>query len=44
MYVFTSLALFRQIPGGVPGGPRLFVNLLSAGLEPERAAQRKIQP
>src|ERR1019366_8688306 len=44
MYVFTSLALFRQIPGGVPGGPRLFVNLLSAGLEPERAAPKKIQP
>jgi LmbE family N-acetylglucosaminyl deacetylase len=44
MYVFTSLALFRQIPAGVPGGPRLFVNLLSAGLEPERAAPKKIQP
>jgi LmbE family N-acetylglucosaminyl deacetylase len=44
MYVFTSLALFRQIPGGVPGGPRLFVNLLSAGLEPERAVPKKIQP
>ena len=44
MYVFTSLALFRQIPGGVPGGPRLFVNLLSAGLDPDRAAPRKVQP
>ena len=44
MYVFTSLALFRQIPGGVSGGPRLFVNLLSAGLEPERAAPKKVQP
>ncbi len=43
-YIFTSLALFRQIPGGVPGGPRLFVNLLSAGLEPERAAPRKVVP
>ncbi len=43
-YVFTSLALFRQIPGGVPGGARLFVNLLSAGLEPERAAPKKVQP
>jgi LmbE family N-acetylglucosaminyl deacetylase len=43
-YVFTSLALFRQIPGGVPGGARLFVNLLSAGLEPERAATKKVQP
>lgn len=43
-YIFTSLSLFRQIPGGVPGGPRLFVNLLSAGLDPERAAPRKIVP
>ncbi len=43
-YVFTSLALFRQIPGGVPGGMRFFVNLLSAGLEPERVAPKKIVP
>lgn len=31
-YVYTSLSLFRQLPGGVPGGARLMVNLLSAGL------------
>jgi LmbE family N-acetylglucosaminyl deacetylase len=30
-YVFTTLALFRQLPAGVPGAARLFVNLLSAG-------------
>jgi hypothetical protein len=42
MYVFTSLALFRQIPGGVPGGMRLFVNLIGAGLE--AATPKKIQP
>lgn len=42
MYVFTSLSLFRQIPGGVPGGMRLFVNLMAAGLEP--VAPKKIQP
>lgn len=30
-YVYTSLALFRQLPAGVPGGLRLFINLLSAG-------------
>lgn len=37
-YVYTSLSLFRQLPGGVPGGARLMVNLLSAGLpiEPSR--------
>jgi LmbE family N-acetylglucosaminyl deacetylase len=42
MYVFTSLSLFRQIPGGVPGGMRLFVNLIGAGAEP--AAPKKVQP
>jgi hypothetical protein len=36
MYVFTSLSLFRQLPGAVPGGARLFVNLLSVGV-PESA-------
>jgi LmbE family N-acetylglucosaminyl deacetylase len=42
MYVYTTLSLFRQIPGGVPGGPRLFVNILSAGLE--NPAPKKVQP
>jgi hypothetical protein len=42
MYVYTTLSLFRQIPGGVPGGPRLFVNILSAGLD--APAPRKVQP
>ena len=30
-FVFTTLALFRQLPAGVPGAARLFVNLLNAG-------------
>jgi LmbE family N-acetylglucosaminyl deacetylase len=29
-YIYTGLALFRQLPEGVPGAYRLFVNLLSA--------------
>jgi hypothetical protein len=29
-YVYTSLSLFRQLPAGVPGAARLFVNLLAA--------------
>jgi LmbE family N-acetylglucosaminyl deacetylase len=29
MYVYTTLAFFRQLPSGVSGGARLFVNLLS---------------
>ena len=27
-YIYVSLALFRQLPAGVPGGARLFANLL----------------
>ena len=30
VYVYTSLALFRQLPAGVPGAARLFANLLAA--------------
>jgi hypothetical protein len=37
-YIYTSLSLFRQIPGGVPGGSRLLVNLMSAGLPEEARA------
>jgi LmbE family N-acetylglucosaminyl deacetylase len=29
-YVFTALAFFRQLPAGVPGAYRLFVNMISA--------------
>lgn len=29
MYVYTTLAFFRQLPAGVSGGARLFVNLLA---------------
>ena len=32
-YIYTGLAFFRQLPDGVPGAVRLFVNLLSAGHE-----------
>jgi LmbE family N-acetylglucosaminyl deacetylase len=28
-YVYTTLAFFRQLPAGVPGAARLFVNLLN---------------
>jgi LmbE family N-acetylglucosaminyl deacetylase len=30
-YVYTTLAFFRQLPAGLPGAARLFVNLLGAG-------------
>jgi hypothetical protein len=37
LYVYTGYAFFRQLPAGVPGAVRLFVNLLSA-----RASQQKV--
>ncbi|MDQ4080991.1 MAG: LmbE family protein, partial [Gemmatimonadota bacterium] len=30
LYIYTTMAFFRQLPAGVPGAARLFVNLLSA--------------
>jgi LmbE family N-acetylglucosaminyl deacetylase len=30
-YVYTTLSFFRQLPAGLPGAARLFVNLLEAG-------------
>ncbi|HSS95880.1 MAG TPA: hypothetical protein VLK33_02560, partial [Terriglobales bacterium] len=30
-YIYTGYAFFRQLPAGVPGATRLFVNLLNAG-------------
>jgi LmbE family N-acetylglucosaminyl deacetylase len=35
-YIYTGYAFFRQLPAGVPGAIRLFVNLLSAGHEEGR--------
>ncbi len=32
-YLYTGYAFFRQLPAGVPGAVRLFVNLVSAGHE-----------
>ena len=29
LYVYTTLAFFRQLPAGVSGASKLFVNLLS---------------
>jgi LmbE family N-acetylglucosaminyl deacetylase len=36
IYIHTSLAFFRQLPAGVPGAYRLFVNMIEAGKEPDR--------
>jgi len=29
VYIYTVLSFFRELPAGVPGAYRLFVNLLS---------------
>jgi hypothetical protein len=42
-YVFTSLTFFRQLPAGVPGAARLFVNILNAG-DPASAPRRRPVP
>lgn len=34
-YIYSGYAFFRQLPAGVPGAIRLFVNLLSAGTRGE---------
>ena len=42
-YVFTTLAFFRQLPAGVPGAARLFVNILNAG-QPTLPVRRRPVP
>jgi LmbE family N-acetylglucosaminyl deacetylase len=34
VYIYTGIAFFRQLPEGIPGAYRLFVNLLSASRQP----------
>jgi LmbE family N-acetylglucosaminyl deacetylase len=35
LYIYTSLAFFRQLPEGVPGALKLFANFLSAKAAPQ---------
>ena len=37
VYIYTGYAFFRQLPAGVPGAIRLYVNLLSAGRSSQNA-------
>jgi hypothetical protein len=37
VYIYTGYAFFRQLPAGVPGAIRLYVNLLSAGRSRQNA-------
>ena len=42
VYIYTGLAFFRQLPEGVPGAYRLFVNLLAAS-HPDAVTTRNRQ-
>jgi len=35
-YIYSGYSFYRQLPAGVPGAVRLFVNLVSAGHEREQ--------
>jgi hypothetical protein len=35
-YIYTAYSFFRQLPHGVPGAIRLFVNVVAAGHEDGR--------
>ena len=41
-YVYSTLALFRQLPAGVPGGARIMLNLLSTNAQ--TVATHGLQP
>jgi LmbE family N-acetylglucosaminyl deacetylase len=41
-FVYSTLALFRQLPAGVPGGARIMLNLLSANAQ--SAPSTALQP
>jgi hypothetical protein len=37
-YIYAAYAFFRQLPAGIPGAVRLYVNILSAGHEKQQTA------
>jgi LmbE family N-acetylglucosaminyl deacetylase len=43
-YIYTTLAFFRQLPAGVPGAARIFVNLLGASAASPVAGARPVSP
>ncbi len=43
-YIYTTLAFFRQLPAGVPGAARLFVNLLGPPIASSTPAARAVSP
>jgi LmbE family N-acetylglucosaminyl deacetylase len=43
-YVYTGLSFFRQLPAGVPGAWRLFLNLLALGERQALPSRPAVQP
>jgi len=39
IYIYTGLSFFRELPDGVPGAYRLFVNLLSQKRNPAQLSK-----
>ncbi len=36
VFIYTGISWFRQLPAGVPGAYRIFVNMISAGMYNDR--------
>lgn len=43
-YIYTTLAFFRQLPAGIPGAARIFMNLLGPPVTPSAASGRAVSP
>jgi LmbE family N-acetylglucosaminyl deacetylase len=43
-WIYLGLALYRQLPEGVPGSYRLFANLISAAKNPQVASPNAVNP
>ena len=43
IYIYTSLSFFRELPAGVPGAIKLFVNMVSAGEAKPDIKETKIE-
>jgi LmbE family N-acetylglucosaminyl deacetylase len=42
VFIYTGFAWFRQIPAGIPGAYRIFVNLISAGKYNSSESQKEV--
>lgn len=40
VFIYTGLSFFRQLPAGVPGAYKIFINMISAGKDGESASSK----